>query len=85
MLEQWGAAQLASVDILSPAFAADCLETLEEIAVENRRIFQSAGGGEYRYIACLNDSEPHIDMLASIVAEHLPGLRFANAEDAQDV
>jgi ferrochelatase len=84
VLEQWGAAQLASVDILSPAFAADCLETLEEIAVENRRIFQLAGGGEYRYIPCLNDSEPHIDMLAAIVAEHIPGLRFANTERLQD-
>jgi ferrochelatase len=84
VLEQWGAAKLASVDILSPAFAADCLETLEEIAVENRHIFQRAGGGEYRYIPCLNDSEPHIDMLSAIVAEHLPGLCSANAEGEQD-
>lgn len=75
VLEQWGAAQLGSVDILSPAFAADCLETLEEIAVENRRIFQRAGGGDYRYIPCLNDSEPHIDLLAALVVEHLPGAR----------
>jgi ferrochelatase len=84
VLEQWGAEKLASVDILSPAFAADCLETLEEIAVENRHFFQRAGGGEYRYIPCLNDSEPHIDMLAAIVAEHLPGLRFANDGIASD-
>jgi protoporphyrin/coproporphyrin ferrochelatase len=82
VLAQWGAEHVASVDVLSPAFAADCLETLEEIAVENRDIFQRAGGGEYRYIPCLNDSEPHIDMLAAIVAMHLPALRSANIADA---
>ena len=46
---------LASVDVICPAFAADCLETLEEIELENRTAFQSAGGGEFRYIPCLND------------------------------
>lgn len=73
VLEQWGTERVGSVDVLSPAFAADCLETLEEIAVENRRIFQRAGGGEYRYIPCLNDTEPHIDLLAALVDEYLPG------------
>ena len=76
-LQQWGAQKLASVDVVCPAFAADCLETLEEIAVENRHYFQRAGGGEYRYIPCLNDSAAHIDMLAKIVAQHLPQIAFA--------
>lgn len=76
VMEQWGAAQLASVDVLCPAFSADCLETLEEIAVENRQLFQRAGGGEFRYIPCLNDNAAHIEMMSALVAEYLPGLKF---------
>jgi len=80
ILAEWGSAQLASVDIICPAFSVDCLETLEEIAVENRHVFQRAGGGEYRYIPCLNDSAAHIGMMAAIVAENLPGLKFLQVE-----
>lgn len=71
-MQQWGEAKLASVDVICPAFAADCLETLEEIALENRAIFQRAGGGEFRYIPCLNASTAHIQLLAQLVAEKLP-------------
>jgi ferrochelatase len=84
LLAEWGNAQVASVDVLCPAFAADCLETLEEIAVENRHVFQRAGGGEFRYIPCLNDSEAHIDMLLSLVKEHLPSLNFSNHSPAEN-
>lgn len=49
LLEQWGQAGVRSVQVLSPAFSADCLETLEELAVENKETFQHAGGGEYAY------------------------------------
>jgi ferrochelatase len=72
VLRQWGSENLASVDVICPAFAADCLETLEEIAVENRAIFQRAGGGEYHFIPCLNDDAVHIEMLAAIVGEQMP-------------
>lgn len=72
VLNEWGQQSLASVDILCPAFSVDCLETLEEIEVENRQIFKSAGGGDYRYIACLNDGEAHIDLLQELIAQHLP-------------
>lgn len=71
-MQQWGEAKLASVDVICPAFAADCLETLEEIAIENREIFQRAGGGEFHYIPCLNASAPHIALLAQLIAENLP-------------
>jgi ferrochelatase len=76
-LQQWGSEKLESVDVVCPAFAADCLETLEEIAVENRDVFTRAGGGNYRYIPCLNDSEEHIEMLSRIVEMHLPQCKFA--------
>lgn len=55
------------VQVVCPAFAADCLETLEEIAMENRDIFFDNGGETYRYVPCLNDSAAHIAMLSQLV------------------
>ncbi len=57
--------------VVCPAFSADCLETLEEIAGENRLIFEEAGGKQFRYIAALNDNDDHIQMMANIVKPHL--------------
>ena len=71
-LQQWGAQKVASVDVICPAFASDCLETLEEIAVENRHVFQRAGGGEYRYIPCLNDGAAHIELLRELILANMP-------------
>ena len=58
---------LASVDVLCPGFAADCLETLEEMNMKNRALFTANGGGEYRYIPCLNDDAAHVALLAALV------------------
>ena len=74
LLEQWGQAGVRSVQVLSPAFSADCLETLEELAVENKETFQHAGGGEYAYIPALNTDQAHIDLLASLVQANLDAL-----------
>ncbi|MBJ8441592.1 ferrochelatase [Acinetobacter junii] len=74
LLEQWGQAGVQSVQVLSPAFSADCLETLEELAVENKETFQHAGGGEYAYIPALNTDQAHIDLLASLVQANLDAL-----------
>ena len=62
---------IRSVDVICPAFAADCLETLEEIAEENKEIFLEAGGQQYRYIPALNDSPLHVKMMAALVLEQL--------------
>ncbi len=59
------------LDIFCPGFPADCLETLEEIAMEVRADFIQAGGQEYNYIPCLNDSQAWIDGLRQISMEHL--------------
>lgn len=59
------------IAVVCPAFSADCLETLEEIAGENREIFEEAGGEKYRYIAALNDDDAHIKMMANIVKPHI--------------
>lgn len=67
-LEQWGA-EIGQVDVICPAFAADCLETLEEIQVENREIFCEAGGESLSYIPALNDREDHISLLADLIQE----------------
>lgn len=67
------------VHILSPAFAADCLETLEELEVENREYFETADGQDpdnqagriYRYIPALNDTQRHIDVFESLIRRRL--------------
>jgi ferrochelatase len=59
------------LSVISPGFATDCLETLEEINIRGREQFQSAGGKTFDYIPALNDNDAHIDMLASILfSEH---------------
>lgn len=70
LLETWGKDGL-SVQIMSPAFSADCLETLEELAVENRDNFLAAGGKSYDYIPALNDGDEHILMMEAILTKYL--------------
>jgi len=66
VLAELGAARTRRVDVLCPGFVADCLETLEEIAIEGREIFLDAGGGEFRALPCLNESPRWIAALADI-------------------
>ncbi|MBI4754872.1 MAG: ferrochelatase [Betaproteobacteria bacterium] len=61
------------VDVICPGFVADCLETLEEIAMECRQAFLDAGGSEFGYIPCLNDRDGWIDTLVDIARQHLCG------------
>ena len=56
-----------SVSVICPGFAADCLETLEEIGMENRDVFLAAGGATYHYIAALNARPDHVAALRSVV------------------
>lgn len=67
ILQALPARGIASIDVLCPGFAVDCLETLEEIAITNREIFLAAGGKNYRYIPALNDSDAHAVMLAGLL------------------
>ena len=68
-LAQLARSGVKRLDILCPGFAADCLETLEEIAEEGQQIFLAAGGEEYRYIPALNDSAAHIQLLLALVTQ----------------
>lgn len=61
---------VSSVQIICPGFSADCLETLEEIAIENKEIFLSNGGKSYEYIDCLNNNDEHIDMMSQLINQH---------------
>jgi len=61
------------VAVVTPGFAADCLETLEEIAQENAEIFQHHGGEQFSFIPCLNDSEVGMDMIRQLVLRELQG------------
>ena len=60
-----------TVDVVCPGFAVDCLETLEEIAMENKAIFMEAGGTAYRYISALNDSDEHVNVIVSLIEQKL--------------
>jgi ferrochelatase len=61
------------VAIVAPGFSADCLETLEELAIRGRDSFLAAGGTDFAYLPCLNDSEPGLKMLRSILSRELAG------------
>lgn len=61
------------VDVMCPGFVGDCLETLEEIDMEGRRDFLTAGGKEFHYIPCLNESPAWIGALAEIAEQHMFG------------
>ena len=69
-LESWGRRGERGVDVICPGFAADCLETLEEVAVAGRQRFETAGGRGFRYVPALNDRPDHIAALAAIVVDH---------------
>ncbi len=72
-LEQLPADGVRTVDIVCPGISADCLETLEEIDMQNREIFLKAGGYEFSYIPALNASDEHIDVLVEVLTAHMFG------------
>jgi ferrochelatase len=72
-LLEWGKQKITRVDVVCPGFIADCLETLEEIAIEGKSDFQGAGGGEYHYIPCLNDRMDWVAALGELVLDNLQG------------
>lgn len=61
------------VHIIAPAFSADCLETIEEIDVENRQYFMESGGESYHYIPCLNDGQDQIKLFTKLIKQHTQG------------
>ena len=73
ILEQLGKDNLSRVDVVCPGFVSDCLETLEEIALEAKDTFINAGGQEFHYIPCLNEHKDWIQALSNITYTNLQG------------
>ena len=61
------------LQIISPGFSVDCLETLEEINIQYRELFEGHGGKKFNYIPCLNDSNDHLEMIRTLVYENIKG------------
>ena len=81
VLTQLGKQKTGRVDVVCPGFVADCLETLEEIALEGKTLFVQAGGREYHYIPCLNERDDWIQALTDIVLKNLLGWTAAPAPE----
>ncbi|WP_341503590.1 ferrochelatase [Gallaecimonas sp. GXIMD4217] len=70
-----------SVQVFSPGFAADCLETIEELGVENRDYFLAAGGQDYQFISCLNAEPEHLDALCQLIEQNLAGWTLPRGDE----
>ena len=81
-LIEMGKAGVGRVDVICPGFTGDCLETLEEINQEAREAFLHAGGKEFHYIPCLNDSPAWITALSAIAQQHMGGWPVQVSSDA---
>jgi ferrochelatase len=77
VLREWARAGIKRVDVACPGFAVDCLETLEEIAIENAAAFRAAGGEALRYLPALNADAAHADALAALIRR-----QFGEGSDA---
>ncbi len=71
VLAELGQQKTRRIDVICPGFVADCLETLEEIAVEGKQIFCDAGGDEYNYIPCLNERHAWLQALTEMALDAL--------------
>lgn len=76
-LTQWAEQGVKSVQVLSPAFSADCLETLEELALQNADLFKALGGQDYAYIPALNDHPAHIALLQHLLQVQLDAIKLS--------
>ena len=84
-LEELGRAGVARVDVVCPGFVSDCLETLEEIAMECRAAFLAKGGKEFNYIPCLNERPDWIRALADLALANLQGWLFSDPLAQQEL
>lgn len=74
ILPEWAEQGVKSVHVISPAFSADCLETLEELAIQNAELFKQYGGQEYAYIPALNQRSDHIALFSQLIHAQLDAL-----------
>lgn len=77
-VKDFGRQGLARLDVVCPGFSTDCLETLEEIAMQNAEFFHDAGGGSLHYIPSLNARDDHVDFLVTLIEQHHLGWSIDN-------
>ncbi len=70
-VRKFGRQGMARLDVVCPGFATDCLETLEEIEIQNGAFFRQAGGGSLHYIPALNASDKHVQFLCDLLQQHI--------------
>ena len=74
---------LWQLDVVCPGFSADCLETLEEIAIQNDELFRESGGGELRYVPALNARDDHVAFLSRLIEKHVAGWPESSTERSE--
>jgi len=79
-LEAWGRNGVGDIDVVCPAFSVDCLETLEEISLAGAEQFAEAGGGELRYVPCLNARDDHVAFLSRLIEKNVAGWPESSAD-----
>lgn len=81
-IREWAEQGVKSIQVMSPAFSADCLETLEELALQNADVFKSLGGENYSYIPALNTRDDHLELLNHLLQANLDALTQTFAHSA---
>ena len=66
-LKNYPKKELKKVLVISPGFASDCVETLEEISIQGKESFEKSGGEKFGFIPCLNDNDDHIELLEHLI------------------
>ena len=82
MLQDYAQSGPKRVTVVCPGFATDCLETLEEISMQNRELFLAQGGEAFDYVPCLNSSPAHVDVMEDVVLQHARRLAGTSAPSA---
>ena len=73
VLKEWAGQKVGRIDVISPGFAVDCLETLEEIELQYSELYRDAGGGELNYIPALNARDDHVAFLTRLIEKNIGG------------
>ena len=82
-VEKLGKQGITRLDVVCPGFSTDCLETLEEIAMQNAELFVESGGQELHYVPALNAREDHVSFLAALVEQHMGGWPRSFADEPE--
>lgn len=84
-LESLAQSGVKKVALIAPGFAADCIETLEELQIEGHKLFEKNGGTHFTQIPCLNDSHESIDLLVQLITNATSGFNFPPIEELSDL